>query len=636
MAPSLWQSWHRALTGRRTEQSWWRLADDVLAESNRLQSLSEAELSRLARLAGWEVRCRGELNEQLVPVFALVREYSRRRLGLSPHRVQVFGAIAMALGHIAEMQTGEGKTLTALMPITWHGLAKRGVHVVTANDYLAARDASFARPVLEALGLSVSHLGYDVPQDRRRLAYLTDVTYGTEKEFGFDFLRDRLRRHQNRDWAKYQSDSPVVQRSPYFALIDEADSLLIDQARTPLIISSPLPTPDEKLQNFRWCDRIAATLREGNDFRVDANLRVPRLTKLGCQRIALSGGGGARSEHRIEDLYAQVELAIFARMGFQRDRDYTVIAEKVEIVDEGTGRVLPGRKWQDGLQQAIEVLAGVPLSDSTGLTARITLPSYFQRYPHLAGMTGTASQVESELQRVYGVSVIVVPPHTSCARIGLPPRIFRNSQDKFVALIQDVVRQIHDGRAVLIGTTSIRTSETLADLLRARNISVEVLHAKNHAYEAEIVRHAGERGRVTVATNMAGRGTDIRISEEVRKAGGLHIIATQMNRSFRIDRQLIGRCARQGDPGSFQFFLALDDELLTILPSKTIARLRAGPVDKGTGELSPHQISHFQRAQRLWEQRDEQNRRKVLRLENQRTTESSLLGRDPVVDLFGD
>lgn len=616
-------------------------ARDVAAAAARLVHLSEAELRDQAGELRWRARCGADVGQLMTAAFAAASEACRRAYGYSPVREQVMAAAAILRGNIIEMQTGEGKTLVAVLAASVRALAGRGCHVVTTNDYLAGRDADIARPIVTQLGVSVAALRHGLPPADRRLAYASDVTYGTEKEFGFDFLRDRVAQHEQRQRTSHRGpstgdrDAPdhvPVQRELYCALVDEADSILIDQARTPLIISCLQPHSDAVESLIRWSHRLAGQLAPDADFRYATQQRSARLTESGCQRVQLSPRPGGLAEFRIEQLYRQIEFSLAARLGFGRDREYVVINDEVQIVDESTGRVLDGRKWRDGLQQAIEAQAGVSLSDPTACAARVTLQNYFRRYEHLSGMTGTADSARREFRAVYARRVVSIPTHRPCRRIELPARVFASRSAKLTAIVAAIEQIIGAGRAVLVGTSTVESSEELSAALQSHGLDCQLLHAREHEREAEIISQAGSAAVVTIATNLAGRGTDIRLSAAVRDAGGLHVIATEMQSSPRIDRQLIGRAARQGDPGSFQFFVSLEDPLLEALPPKRRRRLIRSSRPDPHGELHASWIAPFHEAQQSLERRHFRERRRQLRRETTTLTVQQRLGLDPVTE----
>lgn len=618
--PLIWPEWWQ-------RRQWERLAKRVIVASAELTEVPDDELGRRARGCRHHVQ-RTDFDERVITeVFALVREIAGRVHGLRHHPVQILGAIAMSQGWIAEMRTGEGKTLTSLMTMTMFALKGHGCHVFTANEYLAERDRDFAAPVLNWFGLTAAVLLPLAQGADRSACYRADVTFGSEKEFGFDFLRDRL------SSLSEPGRSESIQRGHCHAIVDEADCILIDQASTPLIISCPQPPSAVDLELFRWSELFAGDLAGTDDYILDPRQQSARLTQRGCRKLRLMHKPDLVCQLSTETIFAQVERAISARHFYRESQEYIVIDQRVEVIDAGTGRLLPGRKWQDGLQQAIEIQAGLPPSDSTGSAARITLQSYLQKYQFLCGMTGTAAEARGELRHIYGLAVMPIACHHPCLLRQVPPRIFATRQHKWSALMSDLEQIAATGRAVLVGTTSISSSEDCADQLRSRGLDVQILHAKQHREESEIIRMAGQPGRITVATNMAGRGTDIKLHPDVRAAGGLHVVLTEMNRSARIDHQLSGRAARQGDPGSSQIFVSLEDDLLSILGPRQIERLKRRAQRYALGELSSTWISWFQLAQRHFERRGEHERRQLLLHERHQREMLAPLGLDPTIEL---
>ena len=609
------------------------MTESVIRISDEMSDWDDARLRLVSNELRWRARS-GEALTHVTPMaFALVREAAHRAHGMKHLPVQLFAGLVMAEGGVAEMETGEGKTLSALPPVFLRALFGDGCHVLTTNDYLAARDAAFAAQVFARLGLSVGSLSNAMPSDRRRTAYACDVTYGTEKEMGFDFLRDRLKDQACSSRASGVRENPV-QRGHHFALVDEADSIMIDQARTPLLIAVNQECSPETASLLHWSDRFSHRLQEQDDFRYQPERRTAVLTQKGYQRILLESKPQLVASHDAEIICRQVERALTARLGFAAERDYVVIDGKIQIVDESTGRILEGRKWQDRLHHAIEVREQLSISHMTRETARISVQSYLKQYKHLAGMTGTAMPVRRELNRVYGVQVERVPVHRPCQRKGLPPRVFLTMNAKLNAMVDEIGKLQLQRRAVLVGTPSVRASEMLAGILREKDIAHQLLHARQDQNEAEIIARAGEATSVVVATNMAGRGTDIQISEEVRQQGGLHVIATEMHSSARIDRQLIGRTARRGDPGSYQFFLSFEDELLRSLPESQQARQRRGLSTDAIGELSSKHISIFEKARQHLEQRHEDQRRQLLNKEEHVRETCEEIGLDPWLESF--
>lgn len=607
---------------------------DAIARDSSAPSLKEQTL----RLK-WLAKSGHSLKSLLPEAFALGIEASRRVLGKKHYPVQIMGGIAMIDGNIIEMQTGEGKTLTAVLPAMLRALPGRGCHVLTANEYLAKRDAEEMGQVFRELGLSTGCV-YEEMEDAERIPeYQCDITYGTATQIGFDFLRDRLKRGADPNEgprvasSHLGSASGVVQRELYFGLIDEADSILIDEAKTPLIIGLETKDAASIESLYRWADHAARMLKAGPDYEIDDRKRLLDLTDEGCRKVILMSKPIVLDQIDMETIYQHVEKALSARHLFQRDRDYVITDGEVEIVDEGTGRVMEGRKWQDGLHQAIEVKESVKLSAQTGSAARITVQSLFRRYEFLAGMTGTARPARRELKRVYNLPMVVIPTNKPCIRRGLPTRVFISLEAKWKAVAQSAKAMVAQGRAVLIGTPSVEASIGLGEILREAGVIHRVLNAYRHAEESEIVAQAGQPGKVTVSTNMAGRGTDILLEDSVRKAGGLHVIATEMHTSARIDRQLIGRAARQGDPGTYQFFLSLEDELLRVLSATERAAIKASGKPDAQGEVSSSWRKKFEKTQANLERLYTKQRKQQLEHEKQRATRYHKLRLDPFIEL---
>ncbi len=535
-----------------------------------LAALSSSALREQARDVGRDLRVEGLGGDAAVRAAALVREAASRELGMAHHDVQLVGGWLMLQGYLAEMDTGEGKTLTATVPAAVAGLAGVPVHVVTVNEYLARRDAETMRPVYEALGLSVGLVCADQPPDARRAAYACDVTYCTNKDLVFDYLRDRVAiREQGGVRLRVsrvagRSEAKLLHRGLHFAIVDEADSVLVDEARTPLILSQRSQDGREEALHAEAL-RLARELQPGTHFRARARDRDVELLAEGSRHLARIGeetGGLWRGRRRREALVCQALAALHL---YQRDRDYIVENDKVQIVDEFTGRVMPDRSWEDGLHQMIEVKEAVALTGRQQTLARISYQRFFRRYLRLAGMTGTASEAAAELWSVYRLPVVRVPTHRPSQRRDLGERIFATSGERWDAVVERVMvlrGERREGRPVLVGTRSVAASELLSARLREAGVPHRVLNARQDQEEAEIVAGAGEPGCVTVSTNMAGRGTDIRLAPGVADRGGLHVIATERHEARRIDRQLFGRCGRQGDPGSHEVIASLEDELL--------------------------------------------------------------------------
>ncbi len=539
-----------------------------------------------AALAGRTVEFRerlakGEVLDALLPeAFAVVREAGRRLLGERHYDVQIMGGMVLHQGKIAEMRTGEGKTLTSTLAVYLNALPGKGVHVVTVNDYLAARDMEWMGQIYRFLGLSTGKIVHDMMDPERREAYAADVTYGTNNEFGFDYLRDNM---------KFSLEE-FCQRGFHYAVVDEVDSILIDEARTPLIISGPADTPTDL---YVRVDREVRKLTRDEHYTVDEKARQVLLTDEGVARVEELLEIDNLYDSRNVEMLHHVTQALKARGIFQRDVDYIVRNGQVVIVDEFTGRTMEGRRYSDGLHQALEAKEGVKIERENQTLATITFQNYFRMYEKLAGMTGTADTEAPEFKKIYGLDVVVVPTHQPMIRIDQPDVIYKNVAAKDRAIVNEI-RELHaKGQPVLVGTISIDVSEKIARMLEKENIPHEVLNAKQHEREAEIIKTAGQFGRVTIATNMAGRGTDIKLGEGVREVGGLHILGTSRHESRRIDNQLRGRSGRQGDPGSSRFYLSLEDDLLRIFGSGRIS----GIMDKlGMEEDEPIEHTMITRA----------------------------------------
>lgn len=638
--------YHWTIAGGRPAKarlSRWRWqARGILRRAKKLHSLSDSELERSARELRW--RCQsGEPLKRLLPrSYALVIEATRRATGLVHYPVQVMGGIGLFEGGIAEMQTGEGKTLTALLPTFLHALAGQGCHVITANEYLAERDAELGAEIFNRLGLTVGCIRHEIPPDERAPEYAADITYGTAKEMGFDFLRDRLKKYgqtgyeRTRQFTGIEGNDTdrIVQRGLHFALIDEADSILIDEAKTPLLIALGEDNDAESVGLFRWCARAVDQLQMGTDYQYDPRRRSACLTEAGCRRTLSLPKSAAMARVDTERVYRQLERALTAEFAFLRDRDYVVDEEqKLAIVDESTGRLMDGRKWQDGLHQAIEAKERVPITQATRQAARMTVQSFFNQYTHLAGLTGTARTADREFQKTYRLKVTTIPTHRPCRRRAVRPRVFATRDAKLQAVAAEILRLLDSGRAILVGTPSVESSEALGRVLEAHEIPHQILNCRFHKQEAAIIQKAGEPGRVTVATNMAGRGTDIKLDRVVVETGGLHVIATEMHSSTRIDRQLIGRTARQGEPGSYQFFLSLEDELLRCLKPQKLKAVRAKARPNRRGELSRGWVRFFRQTQRRLERMNKKARKKHLKQEEDRRKHYQKLGLDPYLEM---
>lgn len=493
---------------------------------------------------------KGETLDDILPeAFATVREASKRTLGMRHFDVQLVGGMALHEGRIAEMKTGEGKTLVGTLPVYLNALLDQGVHVVTVNDYLAQRDSEQMGQIYNFLGMTVGVNLSGMEHEEKQEAYSCDITYGTNNEFGFDYLRDNMVLYKEK----------MVQRPLYFCIIDEVDSILIDEARTPLIISGQAQKSTEL---YYAADRFVKRLESEEDFTVDIKVKSVALTEKGVAKAERAFG--------IENLYDQSNItlnhhvvqALKANVIMRRDVDYVVTEDEVVIVDEFTGRLMAGRRYSDGLHQAIEAKEGIEVQNESMTLATITFQNYFRMYRKLGGMTGTAKTEEEEFKKIYGLEVLQVPTNRPNKRVDLPDVVYKSENGKFKAVVDEIVKRHEKNQPVLVGTISIENSELLSEMLKRKGVKHKVLNAKYHAEEAEIISAAGQPGSVTIATNMAGRGTDILLGEGVADLGGLHIIGTERHESRRIDNQLRGRAGRQGDPGSTQFYLSLGDELM--------------------------------------------------------------------------
>ncbi len=625
---------------RKKPTKYVRFAADVLQRSHKLDALPTEEIARLIRGLQHRVENGDSFASAQEEAFALACLSIRRTCGFDLHHVQILGAASMARHSIAEMQTGEGKTLTAVLPAVLFSLAGRGVHVVTVNDYLADRDATELRPIYERLGLSVGCVTTDMEDEARRQAYSRDITYGTAKEMGFDYLRDRLRLgadliHEETRKIFQEEGGGLVQRGQFCAIVDEADSVLIDDARTPLLIGTAQPESPQRVALFRWCSRAIRKLESHADYVADSKKRQVFLTDPGCRKVVLLGKPPLMEAVDMETIYENVERALEAYLFYQRDRHYTLHEDEVTIVDESTGRLMPGRKWQNGLHQAIEAKEHLPITSPTSDAARITVQRFFQQYQRKCGMTGTASNAKREFRRTYRLSVQRISTDRACIRKGLNTRVFSTQEAKNQAVMKSLQELLQQGRAVLIGTPSVGSSERLSAVLREHQISHEILNARYHEVEAQIVSRAGEAGSVTIATNMAGRGTDIKLPEEVKLAGGLHVIATEMHSSARIDRQLVGRSARQGDPGTFQFFLSMEDELLMNLPADRVNRIRNQATRASVGELPSSWVKLFKRTQRFLERNHYKQRKLMMKHEKKQMETYRRIGLNPYLEATG-
>jgi preprotein translocase subunit SecA len=521
----------------------------INAFTDAVAKLSDSELQ--AKTDEFKVRlANGETLDQLLPeAYAVVREASTRVLGMRHFDVQLMGGVILHQGRIAEMKTGEGKTLVATLPVYLNALTGKGVHVITVNDYLATRDSEQMGKLYNFLGLSVGLIVHGLDFNQRKEAYAADITYGTNNEFGFDYLRDNMVMHPQN----------MVQRELNFALVDEVDSILIDEARTPLIISGVAEKPKDY---YTMVSKIIPRLKAEQDYTVDEKAKNVVLTEEGVTHVEQLLGINNLSDESNMELAHHVNQGLRAHVIMHRDRDYVVKDGQVIIVDEFTGRLMFGRRYSEGLHQAIEAKEGVKIEKESQTLATITFQNYFRMYNKLAGMTGTAKTEEDEFRGIYGMDVVIIPTNKPVVREDRPDVVYRTQMGKYKAIVEKVVERYEAGQPVLVGTVSIQISELISELLRRRGIPHQVLNAKYHEKEAEIVAQAGQSKMVTIATNMAGRGTDIVLGEGVKDMGGLYIIGTERHEARRIDNQLRGRSGRQGDPGFTQFYISLEDDLM--------------------------------------------------------------------------
>lgn len=574
--------------------------EKINPQESALKKLSDSSLANKtnefkARLA------KGETLDDILPdAFAVIREASRRVLGMRQFDVQLIGGIILHRGNIAEMGTGEGKTLVATAPVYLNALEGKGAHVITVNDYLAKRDSEWMGQVYKFLGLSVGLIVHDLDFEQRKIAYNSDITYGTNNEFGFDYLRDNM----------VSSLDQMVQRPLHYCLIDEVDSILIDEARTPLIISGP---GQKSTDNYYVMSKLVPQLKLGEDYTIDEKQKTVAPTEAGVSKM--------EKMLKVDNLYDTDNLelnhlfvqALRAQAMMERDRDYVVKDGEVVIVDEFTGRLMYGRRYSDGLHQAIEAKEGLQVQRESQTLATITFQNYFRMYDKLAGMTGTAKTEEQEFIKIYGLEVFQVPTNRPVQRKDLPDVIFKTKRGKYRAVVREIERRHATGQPMLIGTTSIEQSEQLSHMLKEAGIVHNVLNAKYHELEAQIVAQAGQKGQVTIATNMAGRGTDIVLGEGVSELGGLAIIGTERHESRRIDNQLRGRAGRQGDPGSSQFFLSLEDDLLRIFGGDNIKKFMEKMGLEEDEEIRSSMVSSaIQKAQKRVEERNFDIRKYVL------------------------
>jgi len=581
------------------------LVEKINELEEEISNLGDAELKKKTELLREKIKKGITADEILPEAFAVVREVAKRTVKMRHFDVQLIGGIVLYQGKIAEMATGEGKTLVATLPAYLNALQDKSVHIVTVNDYLAKRDRFWMGPVYEFLGLTVGLVQHDMTTEQRKEAYQSDVVYGTNNEFGFDYLRDNMS----------ISADDIVQSKHDFAIIDEVDSILVDEARTPLIISGPT---EESTKKYFQIDKLVYHLKEETDYKINEKEKAVFLTEKGVAKMEKLLG--------VDNLYAQNNMnlqhhiiqALRAHKMFKRDVDYVVKDGEVIIVDDFTGRLMFGRRYSDGLHQAIEAKESVAIARESQTLATITFQNFFRLYNKLAGMTGTAKTEEDEFIEIYNLPVVVIPPNKTLIRHSYPDVIYRTEKEKFDSVIQEIKELNQKKRPVLVGTVSIDKSERISKLLKQQKIEHNILNAKNHEKEAEIIADAGQKGKVTISTNMAGRGTDIVLEEGVAELGGLHVIGTERHESRRIDNQLRGRSGRQGDPGSSRFFLSLQDDLMRLFGSDRISGfMEKLGVEEGTPIEHPFITRSIEGAQKRVESRNFEIRKQLLEFDNE-------------------
>ncbi len=606
-------------------------------------ALPDAELRKASMVLRGKARGGWNLDKLVPEAFGLAAVAIHRALGFRPFDVQIGAGVVMHLGGLVELATGEGKTVTAALPAYLNALSGKGVHVTTVNDYLAKRDMEWIGPVYNLLGMTVGCLQQKMDDRDRVAAYKADITYATAAECGFDFLRDRLKvRGGQADavpfWAPWAADAggrpdPRVQRDLHFAIVDEADSIFVDEAKTPLIIANPTqPATEAEQVVFLWADKLARAMKRGDHFVMDLKKDKVELTDAAREMVRYSNPPRGPHAEAMDKLHEAVEKALHAHYRFTRDQHYMVNGEgKIVIIDEGTGRPMPDRHWRDGLHQAVEAKERVTIQAPSGHAAQITFQSFFRLYKKLGGMSGTLLPNFWELRKVYRRWTTKVPTNQRSRRDVIPDEVYPTEDAKFDAVVDKTRDMVAAGRPVLIGTRTVEASEKLSAKLTAGGVVHKVLNARQDAGEAEVVAEAGQPGRVTVATNMAGRGTDIKLGPGVVEAGGLHVIGTERHEAERVDRQLIGRAGRQGDPGSAQFMVSLEDQLLEGLGHAKRDELAALGKSGGDHDWQSH-APLFRLAQRRIERKHFRQRLDLLNYDRQRQEMLQDIGADPYVD----
>ena len=587
-----------------------KIVDKIDSIEDKIQSLSDDELKNMTNVFKERLSNGETLDDILIEAFAVTREASRRVLGMRQYRVQLIGGIVLHQGKIAEMRTGEGKTLVAVAPVYLNALLGKGVHVVTVNDYLAKRDKEIMQPVYEFLGMSVGVILNGQDPSERKAQYDCDITYGTNNEYGFDYLRDNM----------VTKNEDKVQRELNFAIVDEVDSILIDEARTPLIISG---TGDESTKLYDIANSFVKSLVD-EDYDIEEKENTISLSENGLNKAEKFFGIENLMDIKNIEIYHHINQSLRAHKLMEKDVDYVIRDNEIMIVDEFTGRIMDGRRYSDGLHQAIESKEGVEIKRESKTLATVTFQNFFRMYKKLSGMTGTAKTEESEFQSTYNMNVVTIPTNKPILRADLSDLVFKTEKEKYNAVVEEIEKINKTGQPVLVGTVSIEKSEYLSDLLSKKGIKHEVLNAKNHEKEADIVKKAGKLNAVTIATNMAGRGTDISLGDgdlieetEVKNLGGLYVIGTERHETRRIDNQLRGRSGRQGDPGTSRFFVSLEDEVIKLYGGSSIEKISNKVKHEGGKPLeSKNLLKMVERAQKGIEGRNFEIRKNVIQYDD--------------------
>lgn len=586
------------------------IVDKIDALEDGMKNLSDEELKDMTAIFKKKLE-KGETLDDILPeAFAVVREVSRRKLGMRQYRVQLIGGIVIHQGKIAEMKTGEGKTLVEVAPVYLNALTGKGVHVITVNDYLAERDKELMRPVYESLDMTVGVIISNQDPSIRKEQYKCDITYGTNSEFGFDYLRDNM----------VPDLSHKVQRELNFAIVDEVDSILIDEARTPLIIAGD---GDEDLKLYELANSFVKTVKE-EDFELDRKDKTIALTASGISKAESFFGITNLTDIKNIELYHHINQALRGHKLMEKDVDYVISNGEVMIVDEFTGRVMDGRRYTDGLHQAIEAKEGVEIKNESKTMATVTYQNFFRLYEKLSGMTGTAKTEEGEFESIYKLNVVQIPTNKPVIRADLHDKVFKTEEEKYSAVVEEIIRIHKTRQPILVGTVSVEKSEKLSRMLKKQGIKHQVLNAKQHDKEAEIISKAGKLDAITIATNMAGRGTDISLGagdkeeeQEVKDLGGLYVIGTERHESRRIDNQLRGRSGRQGDPGTSRFFVSLEDDVIKLYGGKTIEKLMKRTSSKENTDIESKVLTRaIERAQKGVEGKNFEIRKNVLKYDD--------------------